>query len=110
MLPRLEEKDQCRDNGTYRAFTREILKRKSSDNNIANLKMLKEFLDQEPPADPPKKEKDPLSIPRIFVENREPKAKPLIGKENSTSPHHYRKASTAETTKNLKKENAEPRP
>ena len=48
MLPRLEEKDQYKEASTYRAFTREILKRKSSDNNFANLKMLKDFLDQEP--------------------------------------------------------------
>ena len=95
MLPRLEEKDQCRDNGTYRAFTREILRRKSSDNNIANLKMLKEFLDQEQPAEPPRKERGPLSVPRILVENRELAAKPNTNKENSTSPYHHRKASTA---------------
>lgn len=47
MLPRLEDKSQARELGPYRAFTREILTRKHSDNNITKLKLLREFLDDD---------------------------------------------------------------
>lgn len=47
MLPKIPTKECNKEHMAYQAFTRQILKQKSSQNNINNLKLLKQFLDTE---------------------------------------------------------------
>lgn len=95
MLPRLDDRTCTREPGPYRAFTREILRRKSEDNDIAKLKMLKEFLEYDP-IDQRRHDILPLSVPKLSLENRIAKSILPKEKENETARYYrHRKSSTA---------------
>lgn len=45
MLPKITDKGASRDMIAYHNFTKEIMSKKISENNISKLKLIKEFLD-----------------------------------------------------------------
>lgn len=47
MLPKIAEKSCPRDMIAYHNFTREMMSRKISENNISKLKLIKQFLEDE---------------------------------------------------------------
>lgn len=47
MLPKITDKTGVKDMVAYHNFTREIMSRKISENNISKLKLIKQFLDDE---------------------------------------------------------------